>query len=226
MNHPDRLLETLTVVLHSVSTGNPGTSIATLTGTTDYWCDNERLCLYLQQRVSVELTDTSYFIVFTPGTNIYHNLLGSKHVGNRNQHARERRLEHRRRCQVPQRPKGQWMSEGAVKLMKVSWATPPALTASSVEATTATLGIANYSGNWYYKHTSPSAGQCSSAVSGATASLSGLDSGTSYTFKAYSDSGCTSANELDSTNLLTKPGKVSGVSATAGNTSLAVSWTA
>ena len=118
----------------------------------------------------------------------------------------------------------EWRSEGAVKLTKVSWAAPT-LTASSVEATSATLTIADHSGNWYYKHTTPSGGQCSSAVTGTSTSVT-LTSGTSYTFKAYSDSNCTSANELDSTTLLTKPGKVAGVSATAGNTSLAVSWTA
>ena len=115
-------------------------------------------------------------------------------------------------------------SPAVAKLMKVSWATPT-LTASSIEATSATLGLANYSGNWYYKYTTPSGGQCSTAVSGASTSVT-LTSGTSYTFKAYSDSNCTSTNELDSTTLLTKPGKAAGVSATAGNTSLAVSWTA
>ena len=52
----------------------------------------------------------------------------------------------------------------------------------------------NRSGNWYYKYTTPSGGQCSNAVSGTTAVASGLQSSTSYAFKAYSDSGC--ATEL------------------------------
>ena len=99
------------------------------------------------------------------------------------------------------------------------------LSGSGVEATTATLTIANYSGAWYYKYTVPSGDtSCTKIDSGTTtASLTGLDEGTSYTYKAYSDSNC--ASELDSADLLTKPGKVAGVSATVGNASLDVSWT-
>ena len=64
------------------------------------------------------------------------------------------------------------------------------LTPSDTTATSLKLTIANHSGNWYYKHTIPSDGQCSGTVSGSTAVASGLQSSTSYTFKAYSDSGC------------------------------------
>ena len=65
-----------------------------------------------------------------------------------------------------------------------------ALTAGDATATSLKLTIANHSGSWYYKHTTPSGGQCSSMVSGTTAVASGLQSSTSYIFKAYSDSGC------------------------------------
>ena len=65
------------------------------------------------------------------------------------------------------------------------------LTATDATATSLKLTIANHSGSWYYKYTIPSGGQCSSAVSGSTAVASGLQSSTSYTFKAYSDSSCT-----------------------------------
>ena len=83
------------------------------------------------------------------------------------------------------------------------------LTASTVEATTATLTIGNYSGNWYYKATAPSDGTCSTdAVSGTSVGLTGLSGNTSYIYKAYSDSGCTNANELAVTSaFLTKPGQ-------------------
>ena len=64
------------------------------------------------------------------------------------------------------------------------------LTPSDTTATSLKLTIANHSGNWYYKHTIPSDGQCSSAVSSSTAVASGLQSSTSYIFKAYNDSGC------------------------------------
>ena len=67
----------------------------------------------------------------------------------------------------------------------------PSLTASAVTQTTATLTIANHTGNWYYKHTTPASGTCSSAVSTTTASLTTLTAATAYTYAAYSDSACT-----------------------------------
>ena len=60
----------------------------------------------------------------------------------------------------------------------------PTFTASAA-ATSLKLTIANWSGDWYYKYTNPTSGSCST-----TAIAAGLDSNTSYTFKAYSDSGC------------------------------------
>ena len=102
----------------------------------------------------------------------------------------------------------------------------PTLAASSVEATTATLTIANHAGDWYYKYTSPSGGTCSSsAVTGLTEDLTGLTEGTSYTFKAYSDSGC--STELAAASaFLTKPAQTTGVTAGPLNQKLAISWTA
>ncbi len=82
------------------------------------------------------------------------------------------------------------------------------LTAGSVEATTATLTIANWTGDWHYKHTVPSGGTCSAAVPAGTsaADLTGLSGNTNYTYSAYSDSLCTT--ELASaSSFLTKPGK-------------------
>ena len=67
---------------------------------------------------------------------------------------------------------------------------PVTLTASDVKATTATLTIANHSGDWHYKHTTPTGGQCSAAVSGTVANLTGLTANTDYVFAAYSDGGC------------------------------------
>ena len=90
------------------------------------------------------------------------------------------------------------------------------LTASEVEATTATLTIGSYSGNWYYKYTSPSSGTCSStAVTGTTKDLTNLSSNTSYTFKAYSDTGC-STELATASAFLTKPGKPTGLTVTSG----------
>ena len=95
----------------------------------------------------------------------------------------------------------------ADKIADVSFTTAATITlaASAVTETTATLTIANHSGDWYHKRTTPTGGTCSSAVSAATASLTGLTGGTAYTWKAYSDSGCTTeiASETFSTVGLT-----------------------
>ena len=114
-------------------------------------------------------------------------------------------------------------------------ATPAApaatLTASSIEATTATLTLGGHTGDWYYKYTSPSTplGTCSTVVSSGTytASLGSLIAGTSYTFKAYSDVSCNTELTSASTDadFLTKPGQVTGVSASGAKEALSVSWT-
>ena len=74
----------------------------------------------------------------------------------------------------------------------------PALEASDITSATATLTIVNRTGTWYYKKTSPAtpSGACTVVSTGTTVALTGLDANTSYTYKAYSDSGCT--NELAS----------------------------
>ena len=109
---------------------------------------------------------------------------------------------------------------------------PERLEASSVEDDSATLTLTNHTGDWYYKYTVPSspAGTCSTVVSTGTytASLTGLTSGTSYTYKAYSDTQCNTELTSAATDaeFLTKPGQATGVGATAGTNSLTVSWTA
>ena len=65
------------------------------------------------------------------------------------------------------------------------------LTASNVTGAGATLTIANHSGNWYYQHSGAGA-TCQGPVTGNSQSLTNLTSGTSYTYSAYSDSGCAS----------------------------------
>ena len=67
------------------------------------------------------------------------------------------------------------------------------LTASDATANSLKLTIANHSSDWYYQYTTPSGGTCSSVVSAGTttAIASSLADSTSYTFKAYSDNGCT-----------------------------------
>ena len=102
------------------------------------------------------------------------------------------------------------------------------LVAESVTTTGATLTIGNYVGGWHYKKTAPSpAGSCSTEVAAgtSTATLSTLSVGTSYTWKAYPDSGC--AVELATVTFPTLPGQVTGTpTVTARHESLAVGWTA
>ena len=102
------------------------------------------------------------------------------------------------------------------------------LSVSEVGASTARLSLSRHTGGWYYKYTVPTGGSCSAAVSSGTTTvnLTGLSSGTSYTYKAYGDSSCTSSNEIGGDSFLTKPEQVSGVTVSGGNGSLSVSWTA
>ena len=106
--------------------------------------------------------------------------------------------------------------------------TDESLTARTVEATTATLTIANYSDSWYYKATAPSESTCSAeiAADADTADLTGLSTNTSYTFKAYSDSSCTTANELAAVTFLTRPGQPTKPVATVGDSKDSLKLTA
>ena len=88
------------------------------------------------------------------------------------------------------------------------------LTATDVEDDTATLTLANYSGNWWLKRTTPASTNCKSKGTTATESLSSLAGNTSYTYKAYSNSDCTT--ELAARTFLTRPAKPGKPTATAG----------
>ena len=68
----------------------------------------------------------------------------------------------------------------------------PSLTASAIAGTTATLTVSGYTDAWYYKATSGPDTTCQGPVAAGTssASLTGLTAGSSYTYSAYSDSGC------------------------------------
>ena len=79
---------------------------------------------------------------------------------------------------------------GWAGMFKVSAMAKPTLTASDSTATTATLTIANHSGDWWYKATSGDHTTCQGPVSGASVNISPLIKGATYTYSAYSDSGC------------------------------------
>ena len=101
------------------------------------------------------------------------------------------------------------------------------LEASAITQTTATLTLSGHSAAWWYQGDQTGA-TCTSVGAGtATASLTGLTAGTSYTYKAYSASGCASADELASetfATLLPTPTALKVTGTTASTVSL--SWTA
>ena len=90
----------------------------------------------------------------------------------------------------------------AAKLAEAPLAMPDLSAAVDGGAGTATLTLSNWSALWHYKATvggGPDA-NCSTAVPAntPTRALSGLTTGTTYTYKAYSDSACAGSNELGS----------------------------
>ena len=89
-----------------------------------------------------------------------------------------------------------WTNVTGFNQLKVSAIAKPALAASSVTTTTATLTLSHYSGTWWLKRTTPADTTCKSKGTTATESLTTLTAGTSYTYKAYSKNGCHSANEI------------------------------
>ena len=88
-------------------------------------------------------------------------------------------------------------------ISSISIAVPlPTLAVTEVRETSATLTIANWTGQWWYRYMTPSGGACSSGpVVGTVAELTNLTSGTDYTVAAYSDGVC--SDELASASFST-----------------------
>ena len=88
----------------------------------------------------------------------------------------------------------------------------PALTASNIKETTATLNLSHHvqhGGTWYHKSTAQGS-TCSAQQSASTADLTGLTPGTSYTYSAYSDSSC--ATLIDAAPAFTTGGQSVSIS--------------
>ena len=106
---------------------------------------------------------------------------------------------------------------------------PPTLTVSNRTETGATLTLANHSADWWYKQTAPTAGgTCTSRTAAqTTATLTGLTVNTSYTYKAYSKTGCNAADVIAtamfSTNLDQLPAPTL-TGATPGNGQVTLTW--
>ena len=182
----------LTVAIHAVSGSNPAaTATYTLSGTAnptaagDYTFTCSGTCSLS--------ANTTYFVVVSAVGDTHRNSYGWDTTASANQ---------------ANDPSGfGWtIADQGLLYVATYWSTPSedyahrfkvtatvnrTLTVSDIGANEATLTIAGHTGNWYYKHTSPAGGTCSSAVSTTTASVSGLDRATAYTFAAYRDAGCT-----------------------------------
>ena len=74
------------------------------------------------------------------------------------------------------------------------------LTASNVASAAATLTIANWTGQWWYQATAAPHATCQGPVAAGTSTkdLTGLTTGGTYTYAAYSAGGCAEANKLAS----------------------------
>ena len=86
----------------------------------------------------------------------------------------------------------------------------PALTASNITATGATLTLANHAGDWWHYGTERGGldGQCVKGDADYSVDLTGLTAGADYTYGAYSADDCDSANAnlLDTVNFTTTGG--------------------
>ena len=93
-----------------------------------------------------------------------------------------------------------WIEYSEVLRFKVTAVANPTLSASGVTEDAAALTIVKYTGGaWWHKRTAPSGDTtCHAVAEGtATASLNGLTSHASHTYRAYDRPGCASADEID-----------------------------
>ena len=98
------------------------------------------------------------------------------------------------------------------------------LTAAYLTRTGATLTLSFHDEVWHYRQEQPTQGDCSKAIAAGTTSVrvEELAAGTSYTFKAYSDSTCSADSELttddtDAEFTTLAPPRVPGTSASPGS---------
>ena len=99
---------------------------------------------------------------------------------------------------------GSWQSIGGNTLMKVNATANIGLTASNITGTTARLTLSQHGGKaWWYQGNQTGA-TCTSVAAGTTVvDLSSLTASTSYTYQAYSESGCASGADIVSVTFTT-----------------------
>ena len=94
-----------------------------------------------------------------------------------------------------------WVADYIDKKLYAYRAFRPYLTIGDITATSATLTFPDRTATWRYKATAAPDTSCSFAQTSPTVNLTGLTAGQSYTYKAYSDSGC--ATEIASETTFT-----------------------
>ena len=90
-----------------------------------------------------------------------------------------------------------WDRRVRVAMFRVEYA-EPALAASAITTTTATLTLTDYAGAWHYQADTGPDATCQGPVAAGTSteSLTGLTVGTTYTYTAYTAAGCASADAI------------------------------
>ncbi len=107
-------------------------------------------------------------------------------------------------------------SGGKAMMIKVEATPQPTLSAGSITDDSATLSMKHHSGDWWLMADTGFFSVNCESVSGTSVSLNNrLAKQTTYVFTAYSDSGCTTANALDSVTFKTT-GTVISVSSVTG----------
>ena len=187
-----------TAAIHTASSGSPAsTATCALSGSAP---DTAGEYAYTPSATCDLSASTTYFLVLsatgTSGANHYYrwNLTDSNDQTNTPSNAGWTIADNGK----SKIDSGNWgnFSTARAPMFKVTAAAKATLSSSGVGTTGATLTIANHNGDWYYKADVAPHNSCQGPVSGSSKTLSGLSAGTTYTYTAYSDSACTSANEL------------------------------
>ena len=199
-----------TVALYSVSGGDPDASLATLsisagriTGSAlqDYVFNCTSGC-----RLSGD--GTSYFIVFDP-ERLASFFWGQNSSGTETNTPEDAGWSIADDAKYRNGSGGSWLSEGAVKLMKVSYAPiTPELWIENIRPTSALLTLRNHTGRWSFKVKDDRDEYCRNMGSGQYSANLGegrqpLSSNSTYTVTAHSGDNCTDAGLLDTETLTT-----------------------
>ena len=119
-----------------------------------------------------------------------------------------------------------WNEHPQSLAMKMSVSATGAAASASLTATATTLTIGNYTGSWHYQANTGPHATCQGPVTGTSQTISGLTGGASYTYKAYADSACTTANLLATAAAFTAPYSAPGAPTGLGRSGWDLSWTA